>query len=393
MRKLAVTLQGIAQRRLYRVTPLAGLPQEWEPGLNFLVPVAGYEAALQLGKLVKAGLHNVAAYLPEEVGKFPRGIPSVLGPAGGVEREDVVALSPGSATAHVVYRHADMHHVVFLTNRCNSYCLMCSQPPTKHDDSWLVEEALQLARHIKTSPAVLGMSGGEPLLIGPALRGVINVFREMHPLTHLEVLTNGRLLSDVGLGRTLLQGLTGPIRWLVPLYGHADFLHDFVVQSPGAFEQTLEGLLTLQSYGQPIQLRIVLIEPVLRELRELCEFIARSLPFVQQVALMGCEPIGFALANRELCEVDLRDWHTELVAGTKALRRGRIPYVLMNTPLCALPSFLWSDAHRSISDWKQTYPPECQNCAVKSSCSGLFAWYERGWKPTAIKAIPEGTTA
>ena len=40
---------------------------------------------------------------------------------------------------------------------------------------------------------------------------------------------------------------TSPARctWMVPLYGHADFLHDYIVQSPGAFDETIDGLLTL----------------------------------------------------------------------------------------------------------------------------------------------------
>lgn len=387
MRKLAVKLQGIQRRQLCRVCTLSGLQQEWEPDLNFLVPASSPEELRQLETLTQAGLSNVAAYLPNNDAALLSAMPAVIGPPASLEQEDILTLTPGSKHAHIIYRQSDLHHSLFLTNRCNSYCLMCSQPPTQHDDSWLVDEALQLARHIKTSPSLLGISGGEPLLTGPALREVIDTFQRLHPQTGLEVLTNGRLFAKAPLAQSLLQDLAQPVRWLVPLYGHVEFLHDFVVQSPGAFEQTLEGLLTLQDFQQPIQLRIVLIEPVLRELSELCHFIARNLPFVQQVALMGCEPIGFALANRELCEVDLRAWQPQLLAGATALRRGRVPYVLMNAPLCALPETLWPDAHRSISDWKQVYAPECQGCSVQSSCSGLFAWHECGWKPTAIKAI------
>lgn len=388
MRKLDASLHGITQRQICRVAPLGSLMQEWEPDLNFLVPTLDQNALRHLEKLKEAGLNNLVASIPDEFNFYPQNVPFIKGSYHQLETDDVVVLAP--QVAHVLYRHSDQHHVLFLTNRCNSYCLMCSQPPTRHDDSWLIDEALQVIKHIKTSPAIMGISGGEPLLTGSGLRHVIDTFQTLHPHTHLEILSNGRLLSNPILAERLLQGLKGNVRWLVPLYGHADFAHDFVVQSPGAFEQTIAGLLSLQDFGQSVQLRIVLIEPVLKLLPGLCEFIARSLPFINQVAIMGCEPIGFALANRELCEIDLRDWHKEIIAGTTALRRGRIPYVLMNSPLCSLPKNLWSDAHRSISDWKQTYASECYKCAVKSSCSGLFAWHERGWKPTAIKAISKG---
>jgi len=174
---------------------------------------------------------------------------------------------------------------------------------------------------------------------------------------------------------------------MVPLYGAADFTHDFVVQTHGAFEETLGGLLALQRHRQPVQLRTVLIEPVLKALPELCGFVGRNLPFVREVALMGCEPIGYALANRHQCEVNLNEWHDSLIEGVNLLRRHRLRPVLMNTPLCGLPRELWQYAHQSISDWKRVFVAECANCAVKGECVGLFAWHERGWRPAPIVPI------
>ena len=158
---------------------------------------------------------------------------------------------------------------------------------------------------------------------------------------------------------------------------------------PGAFDETIGGLLALRERRQAIQLRIVLIEPVLRALPELCRFIAMNLPFVREVALMACEPTGFALANREHCEVDLLDWSAILDRATRELSRRRVPFLFMNTPLCALPEHLWSTAHKSISDWKNVYAAECATCSVKDRCSGLFAWHEKGWKPATIRPILE----
>jgi len=133
----------------------------------------------------------------------------------------------------------------------------------------------------------------------------------------------------------------------------------------------------------------VLIEPVLERLNEFCEFIGKNLPFVHEVALMACEPIGFALANREICDLDLKDWWPQIGAGARTLKRYGIRHMFMNTPLCALPKELWPNAVRSISDWKQVYADECAECTAKNSCSGLFAWHERGWTPTRIKRIEE----
>ena len=140
--------------------------------------------------------------------------------------------------------------------------------------------------------------------------------------------------------------------------------------------------LRYMTYKQQIQLRIVLIEPTIQILPELCTFIGRNLPFVREVALMGCEPTGFALANRDVCQLDMQDYKEELLNGVRPLNRFDVPLVLMNLPLCVLPRELWSHAHKSISDWKQTYAVECDSCSVRDQCSGLFSWYTNSWKPT-----------
>lgn len=370
-----------------RFTSLTALPAEWRPGLSWLVPVTSAEDIRTSERLSNAGLMDLYVAVGHDVSKESCGLPSVHLPSQELEPGDVVAITPGRSKLQVLYRESDMHHTVFLTNRCNSRCLMCSQPPTPNDDSWLIGEAKQVAEHMRRAPSVLGFTGGEPLLLGQALREVIETFAIAHAGTRFEVLTNGRGFSDSILAGTLLTGLTPQVSWMVPLYGHADFLHDHVVQSVGAFDETIDGLLTLHAFAQPIQLRIVLIEPVLRVLPELCTFITRNLPFVREVALMGCEPIGYALHNRAVCEVNLTDWDNILTQSVRYLTRAGVPPVLMNIPLCAIPEHLRSYAHRSISDWKQVYAPECDACQMHKDCCGLFASALRGWRPAALRSI------
>ncbi len=354
---------------VYRVVDVDAIASQWQPELRFLAAIRVPSDRTVIEQYRSAGLTNVDWI-----------------EAPGVECGDIVSAAPIQSKVTVLYRESDIHHSLQLTNRCNSNCLMCSQPPTLQDDHWMVEEALDVIRHVQHAPRVIGLSGGEPLLLGKHLRVVLDAARSYLPDTRVELLTNGRLLSDVSLKRSLFEGLTTSVTWLVPLYGHADFLHDFVVQAPGAFEETLAGLLNLQSYRQPVQLRVVLIQPVLEILPALCTFIGRNLPFVKEVALMACEPIGFALANRELCEVDLLTWKESLQQAARVLSRYRVPFLFMNAPLCALPEELRVFAHRSISDWKNVYADDCDTCERKSDCSGLFAWHDSGWAPS--KFIP-----
>jgi His-Xaa-Ser system radical SAM maturase HxsC len=372
MRSAQAQFLSPASSCVRRVETISSLARHWTKDLNYAVLAKEPHDFECIERLRANGLQNLVAVASPDL-----------------QEGDVIAPPTITGKVVVVYRRSDQHHSVFLTNRCNSNCLMCSQPPTAEDDSWLVEEAIEVAHHMGESPACIGLTGGEPLLLGSALRRLLQVFSELHPESQLEVLTNGRLLARPDVRQEVLEGMSHPVRWLVPLYGHADFLHDFVVQAPGAFDETVLGLLALQAHHQPIQLRVVLIEPVLRILPELCEFLGRNFPFVQTVALMGVEPIGFALANRVHCEVNLADWEEALTVAAGALQRHRVPYVFMNVPQCALPPALRPHACRSISDWKRVYATECEGCAAKQDCCGLFAWHERGWKPTTLRPLAE----
>lgn len=304
-----------------------------------------------------------------------------------LEHGDVVRLVKGNPKITVCFRASDRHHTLFVTNQCNSHCLMCSQPPTQQEDSWLFNEAMDIIKLVEEAPSVIGISGGEPTLHSRRLRTLLDTIHSRWPTTQVEVLTNARHLCDQGLAALLLDGLPiGRTKWLVPLYGASDEVHDFVVQSPGAFDETIAGLLHLQQYGQPIQLRTVLVRPVIKYLAAWAEFVARNLPFIDAVALMSTEPIGFALANQDACVVDAAEYVNELTAATEMFVTHHMRPVLMNMPLCKLPEQLRPFAAMSISDWKNNYAPECSDCTLKSSCAGFFVWdktavYRAGLKP------------
>ena len=325
MRRSPASIRGIAHRTIARAVTIRNIAAQWQPGLSWLVQVDTKNDIEAYERIAGSGLSDIYALIQSHAAASAFEAPSVVVQPGAVEAGDVVAITPGRGEVQVLYRSSDAHHTVFLTNRCNNQCVMCSQPPTSHDDGWLIEEAKQIAAHIGGAPSVLGFTGGEPLLLKKGLTDIFKTFCQCLPETQFEVLTNGRLLSDAELSKQVLSGLPDRISWMVPLYGHADFLHDAVVRAPGAFDETVGGLLNLHSYGQRIQLRVVLISPVLEILPDLCRFVTINLPFVREVALMGCEPTGFALANRASCEVDIRKYESgDLSIGAHPLPRKNI---------------------------------------------------------------------
>ena len=158
----------------------------------------------------------------------------------------------------------------------------------------------------------------------------------------------------------------------IPVYASVDHIHDYVVQAKGAFDETILGILKLKDRGQRVEIRIVLHSQTAPIIAETCQWIARNLPFVDHVALMGLENTGFAIANESHLWIDPVDYQDALANGVDALSAARVNVSVYNLPRCVLRRSIWSYAVQSISDWKNGYVEACAPCSEKSRCSGLF---------------------
>ncbi|HXU30555.1 MAG TPA: His-Xaa-Ser system radical SAM maturase HxsC [Thermoanaerobaculia bacterium] len=290
---------------------------------------------------------------------------------------DVVLLQP-TGGVRTLFRPASPHNSIFTTDRCNSYCVMCSQPPRTIDDSERIVEHLRLIELIARGapsdiPRELGITGGEPTLLGNDLLRIIERCRDLLPETALHILSNGRLFYYGSFARRLAEIEHPDLMIGVPLYSDLDVEHDRVVQAPGAFGQTLIGLQNLGRFEVPVEIRVVLHRMTIERLEPTAAFIYRNLPFAAHIALMGLEPIGLAVKNLDSLWIDPRDYAETLEAATFYLAARGLDVSIYNHPLCAVPRSLWRFCRRSISDWKNEYLEDCSTCSVRARCGGFFA--------------------
>lgn len=250
---------------------------------------------------------------------------------------------------------------------------MCSQPPREHDDAWLVDELLQVIPLVDPATAALGITGGEPGLLGPRLVQLLVAIPEHLPRTAVHVLSNGRAFASEGFARDVASLGLNDLMIGVPLYSDLPEEHDFVVQSRGAFDETIQGILNLKRAGVRVELRFVIHRQTAGRIVQFAEFLTRNLLFVDQVALMGLELMGFAKTNIESLWIDPLDYAADLVRAVAVLDRARMHVSIYNHPLCVLPPAIHRFAKRSISDWKNWYPEECVPCDSRAQCGGLFA--------------------
>jgi His-Xaa-Ser system radical SAM maturase HxsC len=143
-------------------------------------------------------------------------------------------------------------------------------------------------------------------------------------------------------------------------------------QARGAFDETVLGILKLKNSGQRIEVRVVLHALTAPRIVETCRWLARNLPFVNHVALMGLENTGFAIANESELWIDPLDYQAELAEGVEILASARVSVSIYNLQRCVLDRSVWSYAAQSIYDWKNGYIEECDRCIEKDRCSGFF---------------------
>lgn len=284
---------------------------------------------------------------------------------------DVVSADPGGFV-RVLYRRNSPHNFILATEQCNSLCLMCSQPPKAVDDSHRLAEHLRLIDLIDPSTREIGITGGEPTLLRDGFIQLVARCGDRLPQTALHVLTNGRLFFYRSFAAKLGAIRHPDLVLGIPLYSDIDSLHDHIVQSHGAFEETVIGLHHLDRHEVRVEIRIVLHALSLPRLPQLATFIARNFPFAYQVALMGLEMTG--LVHKHLGElwIDPAEVQPQLREVTDILSNAGVPVSIYNHQLCVLDPSLWSFARKSISDWKNVYLPECAGCAVLDRCGGFF---------------------
>jgi His-Xaa-Ser system radical SAM maturase HxsC len=285
---------------------------------------------------------------------------------------DIIHVPPGGRRVTVLWKNSAQHNGLLLTEQCDNYCLMCSQPPKEREDSWLFDRARKVVSLLPKDARSLSLTGGEPTLHADALIELLEHCRRVAPELSIHLLSNGRRFADPAFARRYASVDLADIMVGIPVYAPEPGLHDFVVQAAGAFDETIHGVLNLASLSQAVELRVVIQRHTVPVLVGLATYIARNLPFVAQVALMGLEMTGLARPNSALVWADPADYQRELAEAVDILTAAGIATGIYNHQLCVLDRRLWPYAIRSISDWKNDYLDICRSCSVRDACGGVF---------------------
>ncbi len=289
---------------------------------------------------------------------------------------DIISISV-KGRIHRHYRTASHNNAFLVTEVCNNLCIMCPQPPkpARIADPFQLEASVAATIDLLDDdhlPETLCITGGEPTMLNEGLIRIVGKIAQRSPLTLIHLLTNGRFFYYESYVAHLAAAARGNLLVGIPLFAHVSDIHDYIVQSSGAFDQTLTGLLNCYKQGISIELRIVLHQKTIEYLPDLAEFIAKNLFFVKHVALMGMENMGYAKLNWSALSIDPWDYKDTLSAAVDTLQLYGIEARIFNLPLCVVNSDVHDICAKSISDFKNTYPPVCAQCIKHDDCGGFF---------------------
>lgn len=306
-----------------------------------------------------AGLDSPLTVLPDEFAYLNDG--------------DIVRFDPERGDIRVLYRRDSPHNTILVTEQCQHYCLMCSQPPKNVDDSWLDDEAKALIRLMPRSTHTLGFTGGEPTLFGDRFLDTLRLTKALLPDTKVHILSNGRTFSNRSFAERYAAVGHPDVTVGIPLYSDDASTHDHIVQAKGAFDETVRGILNLKELGQKVEIRVVLHALSVGRLEQLATYIVRNLLFVDHVALMGLEITGFTRANLDELWIDQFTYKDTLSRAVRILEAYGVHVSVYNHQLCLVNEDVIRAYRRSISDWKNEYVEACAPCSRKHECGGFFS--------------------
>lgn len=270
---------------------------------------------------------------------------------------------------------AESSALVYVTNQCNSNCIMCpdSVKLRTRPNEVTRENLLEQISEINPEAEHVDITGGEPTLLKEQLPELIEaVFRQA---TDAEVLmlSNGRSFAAGGYTERFSAFAHRRLKIEIPIHGDCAELHDRIAGCQESFVQTRAGIHHLLEAGVEVGIRIVVSRLNYSRLNELIRFISREFPEIKYVNLMGMEVLGNAWKNREQVWIEFDEVKDSLQqAVEQCFACGIIPS-LYNYPLCLFDRKYWYCYRNSISDYKIRYFEECEKCTEKSRCGGFFA--------------------
>jgi len=270
---------------------------------------------------------------------------------------------------------------IAIWNRCNSHCVMCTNPFT-----FQLEESLPYSfDNIKQrwsnvrlkSNDVVGLTGGEPI-IHPDFFKIIHWFRTQYPKNKIAIASNGRMFYYQSFIKNLLK--INNLLVEIAIHGYDERSHDMITRVKGSFKQTVEGIHNIFRYknnSQELEIRIIITKLTYKNLDKILAFVKNEFDVeqIRDITLIFMEMEGQAKDNFNIVGITYKEVMKYLPQVVNEWVSQFNDFRLYHFPLCVLPPKLWRYSWRTLRGEEVMFLPRCNKCSFKKYCLGIHRDY------------------
>lgn len=274
----------------------------------------------------------------------------------------------------LLYNGCEKHATIFITNHCNSGCIMCpdSDQYRSMETDYSLDHILRFASLLPEDIEGVDVTGGEPTLIKEELPIILHSVLDKRRYLPVMLLSNGRSFADVSYTEEFRCFAKRGLYVEIPIHGSTAKLHDTIVRVDGAYAQTMAGIRNLLSIGIQVGIRLVVTRLNYQDLQSIVALVATRFPAIRYINIMGMECLGNAYHNRDRVWIEFEEVKETVEETVKVCIQNGIEPRLFNFPLCLFKEKFWGCYRKSITPGKVRYMEECERCRVKEECGGFF---------------------
>ncbi len=288
--------------------------------------------------------------------------------------------------------------VICLWNKCNSKCIMCTNPSDFQDrDPFEDYSFTKLKRRIIAAKIFdkdgnliddkIILTGGEPT-IHPDFFKILSFIRKKFPPVIIELDTNGRRFYYPSFTKKVLG--FGRINIYTSLHGFDSKTHDAITRTRGSFSQTIKGIENVLRYKtlglHQLELRIIITKLTYQYAEKILRFIKEKFPGVDRVVIIFMEMEGQAGKNFKIVGLTHSQFKKFIPKIAKWIDKFK-EFRFYHFPLCTIEPSLWKYTWRTLPEYEVTFVTDCKNCFYRKYCLGVHKDYLKKVGEKEFKAI------
>jgi len=240
----------------------------------------------------------------------------------------------------------------------------------------------------------VNIHGGEPTVTEDFIE-ILSMIQELgYPQASLQ--TNARKLADIEFAKAVYDH--GVKLFVVSVHGKNAEQHDYVTQTPGSFEEALNGIRNVKALGAKVRTNTVVYKGNIDSLIDIANLVIDL--NVDHVNISAIHPTGKAYKNFKLVTPTYSEIREAVYRMVDTCVARNTVVTLEGFPYCAIPgyekymidweenkfkllfhNFILEDYSQFMETETKRQHDKCKTCLRNDSCGGVYKEYLEfyGW--------------